>query len=112
MKIQIIGAFIKWAISKMLGGVLTNISKANTNFKSFLRTESFMGFVLWILLTVLVTVISAIICGVAFRNFDLALLIPVASLFYFVYTVFSIAWQAFKKDRQQLFETLKTTMKE
>lgn len=107
MRVWIFGSFIKWCVEKIFGGSLNKIQTINREFRTMLKTESFLAFFLWVLLTLLLSAGGLLFFGAIFKIYIVVLLIPVASLCYLVYNIFYVAWQSFKKDRQHLFENIK-----
>lgn len=111
MRVWVFGLFVKWCVEKTFGGALNKIKEINAEFRSMISTEPILAFFIWFLLTLLFMAAGVLLLGIAFKSFEtgvaLALCIPVASICYFVYNILYVAWQSFKRDRQQLFENLK-----
>ena len=107
MRISLIGSFVKWCAKKSFGGILNKIKSLNTEFRDLLSKEPFLACFAWFLMALLFSFVGAFIFGLILKLYPVSFLIPVASLCYLVYNIFYVAWQSFKRDRQQLFENIK-----
>ncbi len=107
MRVWLIGSFFKWCFEKAAGGTWNKIKEVNNNFKILISTEPFLALFAWGLLTLAVSLFGLLVFGAILKIYVVVVLIPVASLCYFVYNIFYVAWQSFKRDRRQLFENLK-----
>jgi hypothetical protein len=107
MRVWLIGSFFKWCAEKTVGGTWNKIKEVNNNFRILISTEPLLSIFVWFLITLVVSALGLLLFGAIFKIYFVVFLIPVASLCYFVYNIFYVAWQSFKRDRRQLFENLK-----
>jgi succinate dehydrogenase/fumarate reductase cytochrome b subunit len=108
MKIRLLFAFIRWIFSK----IVSNVSDANTQFRRSLRRETGLALFAWLILTVIFMTVITAIGSVTFIDtaeqlgwFVLAQF--VISVLYLVVNGVTIMYEAFERDRQELFNILK-----
>jgi hypothetical protein len=107
MKPFLLFAFIRWIFSK----IVSNVADTNTRFRCSLRRETGLALFAWLILTVIfMTVITGI--GAIFIDspaqlgwFVLAQF--AVSVLYLSINGVTIMYEAFKQDRQELFNILK-----
>jgi hypothetical protein len=107
MKIRLLFAFVRWIFSKMFSKVL----KLDETFRDTLREETGLAVFFWVVGTVCsIGVVSLLGAGfidtaAQFGWFILAQL--GVSFLYLVVNGVAIMYEAFKRDRQELFNVLK-----
>jgi threonine/homoserine/homoserine lactone efflux protein len=101
-------AFIWWVMCKFGEGV----AEYDYTYRRCLRNEPWLALFLWALFTTIGAIVtmgvvglstSATVGGWAF------VLIVLASFTYLVYTGISCMYQSFKKERAELFQTIKNS---
>jgi hypothetical protein len=108
MKLRLMFAFIRWIFSK----IVSNVADANAEFRRSLRRETGLALFAWIILTVIFMTVITAIGSVTFIDtaeqlgwFVLAQF--VISVLYLVVNGVTIMYEAFERDRQELFNILK-----
>lgn len=107
MKPFVLVAFIRWTFVK----VSSKVSEANEKFRDALRYETGLALFAWLVLTVIfITVITFLGLGFIDTSEQLGWFILaqfVISLLYLSINGVTIMYEAFKRDRQELFNILK-----
>jgi hypothetical protein len=107
MKPFLFVAFVRWIFSK----IVSNVSDANIEFRRMLRRETGLAVAAWCIVTIIIlTVISSL--GAIFidtaEQFGRFVLAQFAiAVLYLVVNGVTIMYEAFKRDRQELFNILK-----
>ena len=108
MKPFLFVAFIRWIFSK----IVSNVSDANAEFRRSLRHEKGLAIFVWLILTVIFMTVVTLLGSVTFIDtaeqlgwFVLAQF--VIAVLYLVMNGVAIMYEAFKRDRQELFNVLK-----
>jgi hypothetical protein len=100
-------AFILWIFSK----IVSNVADANKEFRGSLRRETGLALFAWIILTVIfmtvITVIGAIFIDSPAQLGWFVLAQFTVSVLYLLTNSITIMYEAFKRDRQELFNVLK-----
>ena len=110
MKIRLLFAFVRWIFSK----IVSNVSDFNEEFRRMLRHETGLALIAWFILTVIFMTVVTLLGSVTFIDtaeqlgwFVLAQF--VIAVLYLVVNGVTIMYEAFKRDRQELFNVLKDT---
>ena len=108
MKPFLFVAFIRWIFSK----IVSNVSDATAEFRRTLRREPVLALFAWCIITVIfmtvVTSIGAIIFIDTAEQLGWFVLAQfVIAVLYLVVNGVTIMYEAFKRDRQELFNILK-----
>jgi hypothetical protein len=107
MKIRLMFAFVRWIFSK----IVSNVSDFNAEFRRMLRHETGLALFAWLILTVIfmavVTSIGAIFIDTAEQLGWFVLAQFAVSVLYLLTNSITIMYEAFKRDRQELFNVLK-----
>ena len=108
MKIRLMFAFVRWIFSK----IVSNVSDANAEFRRMLSHETGLALFAWLILTVIfmtvVTSIGAIIFIDTAEQLGWFVLAQfVISVLYLVINGVTIMYEAFERDREELFNILK-----
>jgi uncharacterized membrane protein len=100
-------AFILWIFSK----IVSNVADANKEFRRMLRHETGLALIAWLILTVIfmtvITVIGAIFIDSPAQLGWFVLAQFTVSVLYLLTNSITIMYEAFKRDRQELFNVLK-----
>lgn len=102
-------SFIKWVFLQI--GI--SIATQNRHFRRTLRDETGLGFFLWIMSTVISTLLIMMALGLTVALTGIRppaeLLVAWVSMWviYLVYTGFSLMYNAFESERAELFDTIK-----
>lgn len=107
MKTFLLFAFVRWIFSK----IVSNVADANTRFRDALRYETGLALFAWCIVTVIFMTVLTFI-GMIFIDspsqlgwFVLAQF--AVSVLYLSINGVTIMYEAFKRDRQELFNILK-----
>ena len=107
MKIRLMFAFIRWIFSK----IVSNVTDANAEFRDLLRETPWLAVLAWILGTMMF-VGAVTLLGMGFidtpEQMGLFVLAQfVISVLYLVVNGVAIMYEAFERDREELFNILK-----
>lgn len=107
MKPFLLLAFVRWIFSKVISKVL----KLNRQFRSTLRQEPGIAIFFWIMGTIcsigIISLLGAVFIDTA-QQFGWFILAQLGVAFlYLVVNGIAIMYEAFKRDRQELFNVLK-----
>jgi hypothetical protein len=110
MKPFLFVAFIRWIFSK----IVSNVSDFNEEFRRMLRHETGLAVAAWCIITVIfmtvVTSIGAIIFIDTAEQLGWFVLAQfVIAVLYLLINGVTIMYEAFKRDREELFNMLKDT---
>jgi hypothetical protein len=107
MKIRLLVAFVRWIFSK----IVSNVADANSEFRRSLRLEPVLALFAWLILTVIfmtvITVIGAIFIDSPAQLGWFVLAQFTVSVLYLLTNSITIMYEAFKRDRHELFNILK-----
>jgi len=108
MKLRLMFAFVRWIFSK----IVSNVSDANTEFRCLFRREPVLAFLAWCIVTVIfmtvVTLLGSIIFIDTAEQLGWFLLAQLAiSALYLLVNGVTIMYEAFKRERRELFNILK-----
>ena len=101
--------FIKWIFKKLFEG----LAEHNSEFRYTLRNSPWEAVFFWFLFTFLTSILTMLmLAGVQFvTKWDVPVQLWFAYIascvLYLLYTGFSIMYNAFKRERAELFETIK-----
>ena len=108
MKPFLLIAFVRWIFSK----IVSNVSDANAEFRRSLRHEKGLAIFVWLILTVIFMTVVTLLGSVTFIDtaeqlgwFVLAQFI--ISVLYLLINGVTIMYEAFKRERHELFNILK-----
>lgn len=109
MKPFLLFAFVRWIFSK----IVSNVVDANTEFRHSLRRETGLALFAWLVLTVIfmavITFMGAIYIDSPAQLGWFLLAQFAVSVLYLSINGVTIMYEAFKRDRQELFNILKDT---
>jgi hypothetical protein len=109
MKPFLFFAFVRW----IFGKIVSNVSDANAEFCRSLRRETGLAVAAWCIVTVIfmtiITLIGAIFIDSPAQLGWFVLAQFVISVLYLLINGVTIMYEAFKRDRQELFNILKDT---
>jgi len=107
MKIRLLFAFIRWIFSK----IVSNVADANTEFRRTLKYETGLAVFAWLIFTAIfitvVTFLGAIFIDASAHLGWFVLTQFVISVLYLLINGVTIMYEAFKRDRHELFNVLK-----
>ena len=102
-------AFVRWIFSK----IVSNVADANAEFRRMLRHETGLALFAWLILTVIfmtvVTLLGSIFIDTAEQLGWFVLAQFVIAVLYLLINGVTIMYEAFKRDREELFNMLKDT---
>jgi hypothetical protein len=110
MKPFLFVAFIRWIFSK----IVSNVSDANAEFRRMLRHETGLAVFAWCIVTVIFMTVVTLLGSFTFIDTAAQLgwfvLVQFAiSVLYLLINGVTIMYEAFKRDREELFNILKDT---
>jgi hypothetical protein len=106
---MIVWYFIKWIVYNLY----SKIVRLNDNLRDGLRYDTGETFFFWCLTTMLVSVINLLVMAGVSALLDVrlsgwfVLWLPLTMFAHLVYTSISVMYRCFKKERAELFETIK-----
>lgn len=107
MKPFLLFAFVRWIFSK----IVSNVADANAEFRRTLRHETALALFAWLILTVIfmavITFIGAIYIDTTKQLGWFVLVQFLISVLYLSINGVTIMYEAFKRDRSELFNILK-----